>query len=187
MKKLFLLTACAATLWLAQACSSVSETTTVTDSTATDTTSVSTTYFIPDTVFMAKAAVGGMAEVEFANFALLKSTNAEIKNFATMMVTDHTKANEELMAIAKEKGFNLPKILDAEHQAKSDQLRDLTGAAFDKAYAATMVEAHQKTLDLMKTEAANGIDANLKDFAAKTATVVQAHLEHAQKLQGNVK
>jgi len=187
MKKLFLLTAIAAMLWMVQACSSASETTTGVDTAAMDTSSVSTTNFIPDTVFMAKAAIGGMAEVELGNLALAKTTNADVKNFATMMVADHTKANEELMAIAKDKNFVLPKTLDAEHQAKSDSLRNLSGAAFDEAYAATMVEAHQKTLNLMQTEAANGIDAKLKDFASKTTTVVQTHLGHAQTLQANIK
>jgi putative membrane protein len=185
MKKLFLLSACAATMWLVQACSSTSETT-AGDTTTTDTSNTASIQ-LADSVFIAKAAAGGMAEVELGNLALAKTTNSSIKDFANMMVTDHTKANEELMAMAKNKSFTLADSLDGEHKAKADNLRNLSGTAFDKAYMATMVEDHQKTLELMRTEASTGVDANLKDFAAKTAPVVQTHLEHAQKLQSSLK
>jgi len=185
MKKLFLLPTCVAMICLVQACSSVSETT-ATDTAKTDTTAMATN-FIPDTVFMAKAAIGGMAEVELANLALANSTNSNIKDFANMMVADHSKANAELDSIAKTKNFVLPKKLDTEHQAKRDSLNKLTGANFDRAYAASMVEGHQKMLNLMQTEASTGLDTKLKDFAAKTAPVVQMHLEHAKTLQVNIK
>jgi putative membrane protein len=142
---------------------------------------------LADSVFIAKAAAGGRAEVELGNLALGKTTNSSVKDFANMMITDHTKANEELMAMAKNKSFTLADSLDGEHKAKADNLRNLSGAAFDKAYMATMVEDHQKTLELMRTEASTGVDANLKDFAAKTAPVVQTHLEHAQRLQSSLR
>lgn len=184
MKKLFLLSACAATMWLAQACSSVSETN-AGDSSTTDSANVA--VLLADSVFIAKAAAGGKAEVELGNLALAKTTNTSIKDFANMMVTDHTKSNEELMAMAKNKSFMLADSLDGEHKAKADNLRNLSGAEFDRAYMATMVADHQKTLELMRTEASTGVDANLKDFAIKTAPVIQSHLEHAQRLQASIK
>ncbi len=186
MKKLFLLTACVATICLVQACSSANEAT-VADSTATAGTDTMVTTALPDSVFVNMAAMGGKTEVELSNIALATSNNAAIKDFANMMVTDHTKANNELMAIAKNKNIILADSLDAEHKAKGDNLRNLTGGAFDKAYVATMVADHQKTLDLMRNQASGGLDANIKDFAAKTAPVVQMHLEHAQTLQNSIK
>jgi putative membrane protein len=104
-----------------------------------------------------------------------------------MMVTDHGKANAELMNIAKTKNIMLPATLDAEHQAKSDSLSKLSGAAFDKGYVEVMIEGHKKTLALMQSEAANGKDAELKAFAAKTAPVVQMHLDHIQKIHDSLK
>jgi putative membrane protein len=185
MKKLFLLSACAATMWLAQACSSTSETTTgdTVAANSADTASV----VLADSVFIAKAAAGGKAEVELGNLAIAKTTNSSIKDFANMMVTDHTRSNEELMAMAKNKSFILADSLDGEHKAIADNLRNLSGVEFDRAYAAAMVEGHQKMLSLMRTEASTGVDANLKDFATKTATVVQTHLEHAKRLQSGLR
>jgi putative membrane protein len=140
-----------------------------------------------DATFAKKAAIGGMAEVALGKLALSKTSDKSIKDFATMMVDDHGKANEELMTVAKGKNMMLPATVDAEHQAKMDSLKSLSGAAFDKGYVAVMVEGHQKTLDLMQMEASNGKDAELKAFAAKTAPVVKMHLDMITKIQSGQK
>lgn len=179
---------------LLQACSgskstsaSDSSTAVKTDSNTTLVKTDSSSTVLPDTAFAAKAAVGGMAEVALGKMAAAKGSDAQVKDFGSIMVTDHGKANAELMNIAKGKNLTLPAGLDAEHQAKSDSLGKLSGADFDKAYVAAMVEGHKKTLALMQSEAANGKNAELKAFAAKTAPVVQMHLDHVLKIQGNMK
>ncbi|MDB5007444.1 MAG: Membrane protein [Mucilaginibacter sp.] len=140
-----------------------------------------------DAKFATKAAAGGMAEVEIGKLAGQKTTNAQIKSFAAMMVTDHGKANDALMAIAKTKNITLPATLDADHQKKMDDLSKLSGADFDKAYVDAMVDGHKKTLDLMKDEAKNGKDADLKAFAANTAPTVQMHLDAINKIHDSMK
>jgi len=52
---------------------------------------------------MAEAASGGMTEVELGKIASSKAQNAEVKKFAEMMVTDHTKAGDDLKALAVKK------------------------------------------------------------------------------------
>lgn len=195
MKKINLLFITVAVAGLLQACHT-GKSTSGSDSSATtttDTTKVtavktdSSATVLPDTAFAAKAAVGGMAEVALGKMAAAKGTDKQIKDFGNMMVMDHGKANAELMNIAKTKKIMLPTGLDAEHKAKSDSLSKLSSADFNKAYVAVMVEDHQKTLALMQTEASNGKDAELKAFAAKTASVVQAHLDKIKAIQGSMK
>lgn len=140
-----------------------------------------------DAEFTTKAAVGGMAEVALGKLALEKTTNAKIKEFATMMVNDHGKANAELMAIAKTKNITLPGTVDEEHQKKMDELKQKTGADFDKAYVDAMVDGHKKTLTLMQNEAKDGKDADLKTFAAKTAPIVDTHLTMINKIHDSLK
>ncbi|WP_316813782.1 DUF4142 domain-containing protein [Pedobacter heparinus] len=140
-----------------------------------------------ETTFANKAAVGGMAEVEFCKLALEKTRNAKLKDFANMMVKDHGKANEELKTIATAKNMKLPAALDQEHQAKLEELKSKSGADFDKAYAAAMVEGHEKTLALMVDGSTKLQDAELKGFAAKTSPVVQHHLELITSIQAELK
>jgi putative membrane protein len=140
-----------------------------------------------DAVFAKKAAIGGMAEVALGKLALTKASSPKIKDFANMMITDHGKANNELMGIAKTENIMLPPGVDTKHQAKMDSLSNLSGMAFDKAYVAAMIEGHEKTLALMKTEASDGKDTSLKAFAAKTAPIVQMHLDAINKINAGMK
>ena len=140
-----------------------------------------------DAEFATKAAVGGMGEVLMSKLALEKSTNATVKDFATMMVTDHSKANDELMAIAKTKNITLPSALDADHQKVYDDLQAKTGTDFDKAYVNAMLDGHKSTLDLLQKEEKDGKDAELKAFATKTAPVVDGHLTKIKAIDSAMK
>src|SRR5687768_12471187 len=77
--------------------------------------------------FMHKAAEGGMAEVDMGRIATQKAQNPEVKRFGQMMVTDHTKANEELKGIATKKNIPLPADMGT-HKSSMDQLNGLSGA-----------------------------------------------------------
>lgn len=193
MKKTILFLIPVMALGLLQGCSgnktaSTSDSTAVkTDSSTTVVKTDSSAMVMADTTFAAKAAVGGMAEVALGKMAAEKGSAKDVKDFAQMMTMDHGKANAELMSIAKAKNITLPAGLDAEHQAKSDSLSKLSGKDFDIAYVNAMVDGHKKTLALMQSEAANGKDTELKAFAAKTAPVVQMHLDHILKIQGSLK
>ena len=195
MKTITFVMTAALAVGLLQACShsKASSTSDSTATTTTDTTKMtamhtdSSAMMMSDTAFAAKAAVGGMAEVALGKMAAAKGVSAKVKDFGKMMVMDHGKANAELMAIAKTKNIMLPAGLDAEHQAKSDSLSKLSGKDFDMAYVNAMIDGHKKTLALMQSEAANGKDADLKAFAAKTAPVVQMHLDAIMKIQAGMK
>jgi putative membrane protein len=140
-----------------------------------------------DAKFATDAANGGLAEVALGKLAQTKATNPQVKSFADMMVTDHSKVNDELAAIAKAKNITLPAAPDADHQKKLDDLSKLSGKDFDKAYVDAMVDGHKKTLDLMNMAAKDCKDSELKAFAVKTAPVVQTHLDAINKIHDSMK
>ena len=140
-----------------------------------------------DSKFAKEAAGGGMAEIQLSKLAGQKAAGLKIKNFAAMMVTDHTKAGDSLMVIAKNQNITLPAKLDSLHQAKYDSLSKMSGTGFDKAYVKIMLADHKGALKLMQGEAKNSTDAALKAFAAKTAAVVQMHLDAIEKIDAGMK
>jgi putative membrane protein len=159
------------------------------NSNATNTTSAvnanSNTAVVQDN-FWSNAAAGGMAEVELGKLAAQKAQNPEVKRFAQMMVTDHTKANTELKTLATKKNVTLPTGLSSSHQSTLDKLNGLSGAEFDRAYVEAMVEDHEDTVDLMEDNADNS-DADVKAFAAKTLPVVKGHLDMIKGIQAKLK
>ncbi len=193
MKKLAYVMLMALAVYAAEGCHSNSGTSQSADSTLKKDSSTTTTATAPtpavdssDVKFAMNAAAGGAAEIMFSKLAQQKSSDAQIKSFAAMMVTDHTNAGDTLMGIAKNKGINLPSSPDDKHQKKYDDLSKLSGADFDKAYVKCMVDDHQDALNLMQNEAANGKDADLKAFAGKVVTTVQAHLDAINKIKAGM-
>jgi putative membrane protein len=133
--------------------------------------------------FVEKAAQDGMTEVELGKVALEKSQNPEVRNFAQRMVTDHGKANSELTTLAKQKGIDAPKKLDAEHQAMVKNLKAKDGASFDSEYSHHMNMDHSKAISLFEA-VSNSPDKDFAGFAKKTLPTLKEHKEMAGKLPG---
>jgi len=132
--------------------------------------------------FVENAAQGGITEVEAGKLALEKSGSADVKNFAQHMITDHTKVNQELAALAKKLDIEVPDDAALTDKAKKAIL-EMRDESFDKAYANNQVNAHETTVALFKKEAESSDNAELKAFATKTLPALEAHLQEAKELQ----
>jgi putative membrane protein len=139
-----------------------------------------------DDAFVAKAAQGGMAEVELGKLASEKASADAVKQFGQRMVTDHGKANDELKTLAANKKMTLPSDIGAENKALRDRLMKLSGATFDQAYMKAMVADHVKDVNEFRMESKSGKDADVKAWAAKTLPTLEEHLKMARDANGTV-
>src|SRR6266487_2765684 len=130
----------------------------------------SSSLSVKDKTFMRKAAKGGMMEVAMGRLAAQNAQSDDVKSFGKRMVTDHSKANDELKSIAAKKGVKLP----------------TEKWSSDKAYMDMMVKDHEKDLAEFKEEANTGTDSDVKRFAEDTAKVVQEHLDLAKATQSKL-
>jgi putative membrane protein len=123
-------------------------------------------------------------EVMEGELALAQASDPMLKDFARMMVKDHTVALQELQAAAKAANIVLPPdiALDTMHQAKINAIKNRKGAEFDQAYRTDQVQAHQQTMAILDTYATSGGNSALKAWAAKALPVVRKHFEHLQAL-----
>lgn len=140
-----------------------------------------------DRVFMMKAAAHGIAEVELGKTAQLKGAHAGVKKFATHMLAEHGKANEELKALAATKRVSLPTAPAREQQGQAEKMQKLSGPAFDQAYVEQMVEDHRKAVDLFTKASRDAKDADVKAYAARILPTLQEHLKMAQAAEATVK
>ena len=132
-----------------------------------------------DKLFMKEAAKGGMMEVDMGKMAQQKGKSADVKKFGSTMVADHTKANNELMGIAKKKGVDLSK--------EKGKMMKLNDATFDKEYVNAMVKDHEEDLAAFQGEAKNGSAADVNAFASKTSAMIKKHLALAKAAQAKLK
>ncbi|TDQ11883.1 DUF4142 domain-containing protein [Pedobacter metabolipauper] len=138
------------------------------------------------TEFMTQAAIGGMMEIAAAKVAQKNAADPKVKEFAALMIKDHTAASNELSGIARSKEFSLPSTLPAKEQMHLDEMKKLSGADFDKHYMDMMVNDHKKTVDLFKS-AKSLSDADLMLFATKTLKTIELHNRMAEDLNGLIK
>lgn len=139
-----------------------------------------------DRQFILDAAQGGMAEVSLAQLATQRATSAALKQYAQRMITDHTRANQELSRLATQKGVTPPPDMGPKYTAVRARLSQLSGANFDRAYISEAgINGHLESEAVFLRQIQLGQDPNLKAFAAKTLPIVQMHLKMARELAGN--
>lgn len=139
-------------------------------------------YAASSNSFVTNASEAGVAEVEAGKLALEKSQSADIKNFANMMVKDHTMANEQLTGLAKKLDLKVEDDAALMDKAKKEIL-ELRDASFDKAYVKNQVKAHEKTVALFTKESQSSDNAELKAWATAMLPKLEDHLKAVKALQ----
>jgi putative membrane protein len=132
-------------------------------------------------------------DIDNANVALKTSRDASVKEFAHMMITDHTSVNDKAKALAgKLKLKPVPNAasrgLVKSMNAKRAQIAKLKGGAFDKAYMDNEVSYHQAVIDLMGAKLIPGAqNAELKDLLTGVKPAFDAHLAKAKETRAALK
>jgi putative membrane protein len=139
-----------------------------------------------DIVFLKTLANGSRAEVELGRLAAEKSSTSGVDRFGDHMVKDHSSANSKLAGLARSSRVELPKELDAAHEAARGELQRLSGRAFDLRYAESQIKDHQKAVQLLVYVIGSGQHAGVRQFAVDTLPVVMGHLEMARVLHAEL-
>ena len=133
--------------------------------------------------FVVKAADAGIAEVQLGKLAAERATKPEVKKFAQTMVEEHTRANDELKAIAQQQNIVVPSSISEENQEKMNKLQEKQGEEFDKEYMDMMVKDHKKVVDMFEKQAENGDVPEVSEWASNKVPALRHHLEMAQSTE----
>ena len=129
------------------------------------------------------------ADIMYAEMALAKSQDAEVRSFATMVKSDHQSVNRaavELVTRLKVTPVDNQISFDLRDDAETKRLRlrDLEGFAFDSAYATNEVSYHITVLGAIDAALIpSAQNAELKALLVQVRPAVDAHLGHAQQLE----
>jgi putative membrane protein len=141
--------------------------------------------------FVNDVVAGNTAEIELSRMAGERATNPEVKEFAQMMVRDHTTAGNELKQVVTQHNMQVRDVMDEKHRDLSQELSRKSGTEFDHEYMAAMVDDHQHMENLLEgraNEKANNqpLENAVNQWAAKTLPAVKHHLEMAQQLENRL-
>jgi putative membrane protein len=152
--------------------------------------------------------VAGLADVQLGQLASERAQSPAVKAFGRMMVKDHSETNAELAKLAAQMKIEPPMEVPKKHAEMANRLSGLSGAEFDRAYLATVVEGHQDIANRLRMwtmdsrplgpppagepkgeDAARGgrDEEALTTWSTKALPIVEKHLERASNLQKKLK
>jgi putative membrane protein len=135
-----------------------------------------------DQKFVDMAAQTDMLEAHLGQMAATQAGNPAVKEYAQMLVTDHTADYQQLTTLAAKAGLTVPTALDAAHNQMIAPFEKLKGAAFDTRYAHTMVAGHTEAIGVYTKESTEAQNADVKAYAGATLPTLQKHLDAAKDL-----
>jgi putative membrane protein len=138
---------------------------------------------VPAQDFVNQAASGGMFEVQSSQLALERAQVQKVRDFAQMMIEDHTAANERLLSVAEAEGLSVPLQVEGAPMERLQTVEATPVDQFDSVYVQEQVAAHEEAVALFRSYAENGEVQSLMAFAQETLPSLEGHLEMAQGLE----
>jgi putative membrane protein len=165
-----------------------------------------------DRTFVNDQLSGGMAEVELGKMATMHAASQDVKDFARMMIDDHTKAGDQLKQVAMSNNITPQPEVDKKHQDLMDKLSKLQGPDFDKQYMSAMVDDHEGDVkdvrsrvdeDRSVTDRLKGnnpenpgaikpktsddrVTMSVNQWAANVLPTLEHHLDRAKQIKDNL-
>jgi putative membrane protein len=139
-----------------------------------------------DQDFLTKAARGNLLEVRMGNLAAQKASSNDVKQFGQRMVTDHTKAGEQLNQLASTLNFTPPQELSPEQQSEIGHLEKASGKDFDREFMKMMVSDHTKDISAFERAAAQSTNPDVKQFATNLLPTLNEHAKMAREIAAKV-
>lgn len=136
-----------------------------------------------DIAFIQKAVVYNFVEVQAAQAALLRTLTADEKSYAEELVRQHTQANQELAALARQKRVEITSTLPSDRQEELMDLVKHQGTEFNERFLEDRIDRHQQALRYLEDARDNSADADLRRYADSGTIAVKRHLETAKRLE----
>ena len=147
---------------------------------------------VTDAQIAAIVVTANQVDINAGKLAASKTNTPEVKKFGQQMVTDHTAVNKQATALVTKLKVTpednpTSQNLKAGGDKNIANLKDLKGAAFDKAYIDNEVVYHQAVIDAIdKTLIPSAQNAELKALLVKVRPAFVAHMEHAKMIQSSL-
>ena len=136
--------------------------------------------------FLKKAEEVDIRQRNVGRVMLEKSQNKDVKDYAQMLVDDHSKNLRDVVDLMNQKGMAQPKDLpEVKHEAV-DKLNAMSGPELDREFVKMMLDDHQKDVSEFRNEANTAQDKDVKDYATRTVSMLEKHLQKAEELQSKI-
>ena len=126
--------------------------------------------------------VANTMEIQLSRMAPKKATAPAVKRIATQLVTDHSKNQQEVIALAKKLNVSLTpatggNVSASDSAAMPADLQGKSGAEYDRAFVQLQIQAHQNNIQKIQSQLLPAAqEPQLKAYLQKTLKAMQGHL-----------
>ncbi len=150
-------------------------------------TGAAATGAMSDEQIMSHMGAANGIEIAAGEIAADKATNADVKQFARDMVTEHQRMQAQADSLAVQLNVTPSatapdSLAEALEEARNQLTGQAAGAEFDRMYMEMQVEAHQNTLDLLNQASASTQNAEVRALVQGAIPAVQQHLDRARQI-----
>jgi putative membrane protein len=133
---------------------------------------------VTDTQFYSQALMGGEKEIAASQMESNQGSNADVKQAAMKIASDHAAMGTKIQAAAGSK-VTAP----TPDSAMTASLQGKTGADLDRAYLDAMVTDHQNAIAMFENASKNASTPEAKKLATEGLPKLRDHLKTVQQLQ----
>lgn len=130
-----------------------------------------------DRKWLEHIAQGNAAEIAFAQLALQKSGDPNVRASAQHIIDDHQKLGQKASQTAARLGLMLPNTMSDDDKATLKELQDKSGKDFDRAFTKALVKDHERDVRDTQKVAQNAQNPDVKDLATSALPVFEQHLQ----------
>lgn len=137
--------------------------------------------------FVKMAGSSDLYEKQSSQMVLKVAKNPQVRSYAQMMITDHGKTTQDVVAAAKTDGLPPMKpMLVPAHAKLIADLKKTKQADMEKVYVQQQVKSHEEALALHTSYSQGGDKPALKRAATGAVPIVKAHLEQVKTMQSSM-
>ncbi|MEW9527206.1 DUF4142 domain-containing protein [Microbispora sp. NPDC049125] len=118
----------------------------------------------------------GLWEIPAGRWAQDRSGNEKVKDVGMHLVTDHTKLDAEVRALAAKLAVPLPDQPNPDQRRWLDEMAGSRGAEFDRIFADRLRNAHGKVFTVVSAVRAGTRNELVRAFASRAVEVVMKHM-----------
>ena len=123
-------------------------------------------------------------EIKTGQLALQKSKSADVKQYANMLIQDHTKLKQETALASRAAKVDAPSPTDMSisDTASYTKMKLFSGGSFDESYIKGLVKGNADSLKEAKSEADTSTVPAVKKLAAHRVSLEAKHTQKAEQL-----
>ena len=131
-----------------------------------------------DAQFLVDATEINLEEIQLGQLAQERTSNADVKELAKMMISAHSNSLKSVTALAKKKLVTIPDSTSANARNAYTQLSAKSGNDFDKSYCNMMIDGHKNAIAKFEKESTESRDMDIKDWSTTMLPDLRKHLDH---------